>query len=190
MNSTSIPSKGLNARFAVLVLGVAQLMTGTPVSADENASHAILEGCYRISVGEWDPKLKTSPDDIFDFVTTPTEIALLADGSGLRTSNSRGTQLDRIGWSKLDDENLHVIFSDGLAGVTFTLKSGEEGYHGVANIWTDAHLFPTANDPKAPVAMTKFECDLAKVKVRRDCFPSEDRPQFCFEDTYLQVPDK
>lgn len=61
----------------------------------------------------------------------------------------------RAYWERIGADSLHVIWTNGLAGVQLYLEIDADSLHGSANAWTDVVGLP---QPKARVVLRRTRC--------------------------------
>lgn len=117
-------------------------------------------GCYEVKLGEWNPPLRRG-DALYQ---TPPGIAQLTQEAAVhRTEQDRRIVRPVIPhgfdpqayWKRVHTDSLHIVWTNGHAGVRLHLEIDADSLHGSAIASTDVVGLP---QPKARVVLHSTPC--------------------------------
>jgi len=156
---------------ALASLGTASLLATVPLvtaaaavaQAEPDAAADPVVGCYRLTLGEWNPPLRSGNASR---QTPPRSVRFLAElGDDDDGAFERGRALVRpilpeghtpsAYWLRTGEDAVHVVWTGGFSGVRLDLRETEDGLRGTAEAFTD---IAGVERPTAEVSLRPVDC--------------------------------
>ncbi len=145
-----------------LILSLALLVFGFPAiaSGQQGAAGDPLIGCYRLEIGPWEPV--RHPSNI-KYQTPPDELRLKSEVGESRFEQGKTIVRPVIPhgrtpsayWVRVGEDSIHVIWTNGHAGVHLRMQISANSLHGIATAFTDVIGAPV---PRAHAVVRPTSC--------------------------------